>query len=180
MIQSGHRAPAAQISDGAHSSCAASQDQLPRRVARIGALYGRRKRGPHGARHQYFSNRLSGSNYCDGLRCLGHVQESFVTYVRCPRVERTWQLRRECVRAGKPSPRDLELDVSQCRFSCAGTNKICSSDLRRDKAMYTLSRIGFYAPLSSWLLPLLYRGMVVSPNLIFRNSVKRFSGRPMN
>ena len=40
--------------------------------------------------------------------------------------------------------------------------------------MYTLSRIGFYAPLSSWLLPLLYRGMVVSPNLIFRNSVKRF------
>ncbi|MGA8945092.1 MAG: hypothetical protein WB497_04065, partial [Pseudolabrys sp.] len=57
----------------------------------------------------------------------------------------TWQLRRECVRAGKPSPRDLELDVSQCRFSSAGTNKICSSDLRRDKAMYTLSRIGFYA-----------------------------------
>ena len=89
LTQSGHwaptfRLPAAQISDGdlASSSCKPSQNQLPRRVARIGALSGRQKGEPHGTRPQYFSNRLSGSNYCDGIRCVDRVQESFVSQVR--------------------------------------------------------------------------------------------------
>ena len=46
----------------------------------IGALYGWGKKGAHhGARHQYFSNHFSRSSDGDGLRGLGHVQESFVT-----------------------------------------------------------------------------------------------------
>ena len=78
------QATSSQISDGdlASSSCKPSQNQLPRRVARIGALSGRQKGESHGTRPRYFSNRLSGSNYCDGIRCVDRVQESFVSQVR--------------------------------------------------------------------------------------------------
>ena len=50
----------------------------------IGALYGWLEKGAHhGARRQYFSNHFSRSSDGDGLRRLGHVQESFVTASKC-------------------------------------------------------------------------------------------------
>jgi hypothetical protein len=36
----------------------------------------------HGTRHQYFSNGFSRSNYRDGHRRFGHVQEGCVTRMR--------------------------------------------------------------------------------------------------
>jgi len=90
LTQSGHRVPAFHYRQSRSpwrsnsGSCATSQDQLPRRVVRIGALYGHKKRGSYGTGHQYFSNRLSGSNYCDGLCSLDHVQESLVNLSAVP------------------------------------------------------------------------------------------------
>jgi len=69
------------------SDCAANASHGPKHtcVLRLHVPWNRRtirvgKKGAHhGARHQYFSNHFSRSSDGDGLRGLGHVQESFVT-----------------------------------------------------------------------------------------------------